>query len=169
MCRRIELASDGQSGLANRFPRQACHAPTKAPDTVDGSPEFVVSAIPISAGTPADAETQCPGQHRCFANRRTDGELIPAIRAHAEQFSGRPTATFVARTRVGGSGRLLNAVLVRYPDLLDTYSDSRWSVPSVGQLRRGVRRCEHVDASGSDFLLALAIAYEAMSFRAQVP
>src|SRR5262245_57483394 len=51
-----------------------------------------------------------------------DGELIPAIRAHAEQFSGRRTATFVG----GGRGSVdqaafFNAVLVRYPDLLDTY------------------------------------------------
>jgi 2-methylcitrate dehydratase len=45
-----------------------------------------------------------------------DGELIPAVRAHAEQFSGRPTATFVG----GGRGSVdqaafFNAVLVRYP------------------------------------------------------
>ncbi|WP_428341630.1 MmgE/PrpD family protein [Mycobacterium sp.] len=43
-----------------------------------------------------------------------DGEVIPAIRAHAEQFSGRPTATFVG----GGRGSVdqaafFNAVLVR--------------------------------------------------------
>jgi hypothetical protein len=51
-----------------------------------------------------------------------DGELTPAVRAHAEQFSGHPTATFVG----GGRGSVdqaafFNAVLVRYPDLLDTY------------------------------------------------
>src|ERR1700756_2183037 len=50
-----------------------------------------------------------------------DGEFIPAVRAHAEEFSGRHTATFVG----GGRGSVdqaafFNAVLVRYPDLLDT-------------------------------------------------
>jgi 2-methylcitrate dehydratase len=53
-----------------------------------------------------------------------DGELVPALRARAEQFSSPPTATFV----VGGGGQasvdqtaFFNAVLVRYADLLNTY------------------------------------------------
>jgi 2-methylcitrate dehydratase len=50
-----------------------------------------------------------------------DGELIPPIRAHAQQFSSQPTTTFIG----GGRGSVdqsafFNAVLVRYPDLLDT-------------------------------------------------
>src|SRR6201991_1544321 len=50
-----------------------------------------------------------------------DGELIPTIRAQTEQFSGAGTATLVGggRASVDQAG-FFNAVLVRYPDLLDT-------------------------------------------------
>ena len=70
-----------------------------------------------------------------------DGELIPAIRAHAEQFSGRPTATFVGGGRASvDQAAFFNAVLVRYPDLLDTYLTPGGLCHPGGQLRRGARR-----------------------------
>jgi 2-methylcitrate dehydratase len=100
-----------------------------------------------------------------------DGELIPAIRAHAEQFSGRPTATFVG----GGSASVdqaafFNAVLVRYPDLLDTYLTPGGLCHPADNFGAIFAVAEHIDASGMDFLLALAIAYEVQCrFSKQVP
>ena len=100
-----------------------------------------------------------------------DGELIPAIRAHAEQFSSRPTATFVG----GGSASVdqaafFNAVLVRYPDLLDTYLTPGGLCHPADNFGAVFAVAEHVDASGADFLLALAVAYEIQCrFSATVP
>jgi 2-methylcitrate dehydratase len=100
-----------------------------------------------------------------------DGELIPSIRAHAEQFSGHRTATFVG----GGRGSVdqaafFNAVLVRYPDLLDTYLTPGGLCHPADNFGAVFAVAEHVDAHGSDFLLALAIAYEIQCrFSAQVP
>ena len=100
-----------------------------------------------------------------------DGELIPAIRAHAEQFSGRPTATFVGGGRASvDQAAFFNAVLVRYPDLLDTYLTPGGLCHPADNFGAVLAVAEHVDAGGTDFLLALAIAYEVQCrFSAQVP
>jgi len=51
-----------------------------------------------------------------------DGELIATIRQHTDQFGGAPTATLVGGGRASvDQAAFFNAVLVRYPDLLDTY------------------------------------------------
>jgi 2-methylcitrate dehydratase len=100
-----------------------------------------------------------------------DGELIPAIRAHAEQFSSRPTATFVGGGRASvDQAAFFNAVLVRYPDLLDTYLTPGGLCHPADNFGAIFAVAEHVDARGADFLLALAIAYEIQCrFSAQVP
>lgn len=100
-----------------------------------------------------------------------DGELIPAIRAHAEQFSSRPTATFVGGGRASvDQVAFFNAVLVRYPDLLDTYLTPGGLCHPADNFGAVFAVAEHVDARGADFLLALAIAYEIQCrFSAQVP
>jgi 2-methylcitrate dehydratase len=100
-----------------------------------------------------------------------DGELIPAIRAHAEQFSSRPTATFVGGGRASvDQAAFFNAVLVRYPDLLDTYLTPGGLCHPADNFGAVFAVAEHVDASGADFLLALAIAYELQCrFSATVP
>lgn len=100
-----------------------------------------------------------------------DGELIPAIRAHAEQFSGRPTATFVGGGRASvDQAAFFNAVLVRYPDLLDTYLTPGGLCHPADNFGGVFAVAEHVDARGADFLLALAIADEIQCrFSAQVP
>src|SRR6516165_9767032 len=100
-----------------------------------------------------------------------DGELIATIREHTDQFGGAPTATLVGGGRASvDQAAFFNAVLVRYPDLLDTYlavgglchpSDNFGAVLAVA---------EHVNASGAEFLLALAVAYEIQCrFSAEVP
>jgi len=100
-----------------------------------------------------------------------DGELVPAIREHAEQFSGRPTATLVGGGRASvDQAAFFNAVLVRYPDLLDTYLTPGGLCHPADNFGAILAVAEHVDASGADFLLALAVAYEVQCrFSAQVP
>jgi len=100
-----------------------------------------------------------------------DGELIPPIRAHAQQFSSQPTTTFIG----GGRGSVdqsafFNAVLVRYPDLLDTFLTPGGLCHPADNFGAVLAVAEHVEATGADFLLALAIAYEVQCrFSAAVP
>lgn len=100
-----------------------------------------------------------------------DGELIPDIREHAEQFSGRKTATFVGGGRASvDQAAFFNAVLVRYPDLLDTFLTPGGLCHPADNFGALFAVAEHVGASGSEFLLALAVAYEIQCrFSAQVP
>ncbi len=100
-----------------------------------------------------------------------DGELIATIREHTEQFSGRATATLVGGGRASvDQAAFFNAVLVRYPDLLDTYLTVGGLCHPADNFGALLAVAEHVDASGADFLLALAIAYEVQCrFSAQVP
>ena len=100
-----------------------------------------------------------------------DGELIGPIRAHAEQFSGGTTATFIGGGRASvDQAAFFNAVLVRYPDLLDTFLTPGGLCHPADNFGAIFAVAEHVDASGADFLLALALAYEIQCrFSAQVP
>ena len=100
-----------------------------------------------------------------------DGELIATIREHTDQFSGVPTATLVGggRASVDQAG-FFNSVLVRYPDLLDTYLTVGGLCHPADNFAAVLAVAEHVNASGADFLLALAVAYEIQCrFSAQVP
>jgi 2-methylcitrate dehydratase len=100
-----------------------------------------------------------------------DGELIGTLREHTEQFGGRPTATLVGGGRASvDQAAFFNAVLVRYPDLLDTYLTVGGLCHPADNFGAVLAVAEHVNASGADFLLALAIAYEIQCrFSAQVP
>jgi 2-methylcitrate dehydratase len=140
--------------------------------TADRLAEFVVGA----------AQSDLPAAARAMLRRNVldsvacavgalDGELIPTIRAHAEQFSGRPTATFVGGGRASvDQAAFFNAVLVRYPDLLDTYLTPGGLCHPADNFGAVFAVAEHVDAAGADFLLALAVAYEVQCrFSAEVP
>lgn len=100
-----------------------------------------------------------------------DGELIPPARAHAEEFSSRPTATFVGGGRASvDQAAFFNAVLVRYPDLLDTYLTPGGLCHPADNFGAMLAMAEYTGATGADFLLALAIAYEVQCrFSAAVP
>src|SRR5260370_5703600 len=59
-----------------------------------------------------------------------DGELIGPIRAHAEQFSGRPTATFIGGGRASvDQAPFFTPALVRHPRPLDPYPTPRRPFP----------------------------------------
>ena len=100
-----------------------------------------------------------------------DGEPIAGLRAHAEQFSGTPSATLVGGGRLSvDQATFFNTVLVRYPDLLDTFLTEGGLCHPADNFGAVLAVAEHADASGSDFLVALAVAYEIQCrFSAQVP
>jgi 2-methylcitrate dehydratase PrpD len=100
-----------------------------------------------------------------------DGELIATIREHSDQFSSVPTTTLVGGGRASvDQAAFFNAVLVRYPDLLDTYLTVGGLCHPADNFGAVLAVAEHVNASGADFLLALAVAYEVQCrFSAQVP
>ena len=100
-----------------------------------------------------------------------DGELIATIREHTDQFSGAHTATLVGGGRASvDQAAFFNAVLVRYPDLLDTYLTVGGLCHPADNFGAVLAVAEHVNASGANFLLALAVAYEIQCrFSAQVP
>ncbi|MCV7410218.1 MmgE/PrpD family protein [Mycobacterium florentinum] len=100
-----------------------------------------------------------------------DGELIATIRAHTEEFSGRASATLIGGGRASvDQAAFFNAVLVRYPDLLDTYLTVGGLCHPADNFGAVLAVAEHVNATGADFLLALAVAYEVQCrFSAQVP
>jgi 2-methylcitrate dehydratase len=139
---------------------------------VDDLGRFVVDAMP----------SDLAGRSRALLKRNVldsiacavgslDGELIPTIRAHTEQFSGVATATLVGGGRASvDQAAFFNAVLVRYPDLLDTYLTVGGLCHPADNFGAILAVAEHVNASGADFLLALAVAYEIQCrFSAQVP
>jgi 2-methylcitrate dehydratase len=142
------------------------------PTTVDQLAEFVVGAGQSDIGGKArELLKRNVLDSLACAIGALDGEMIPAIRAQAEEFSGRPTATFIG----GGRGSVdqaafFNAVLVRYPDLLDTYLTPGGLCHPADNFGAILAVAEHVGASGADFLLALAVAYEVQCrFSAEVP
>src|ERR1700742_2605598 len=100
-----------------------------------------------------------------------DGELIATIREHTAQFSSAASATLVGGGRASvDQTAFFNAVLVRYPDLLDTYLTVGGLCHPADNFGAVLAVAEHVGASGADFLLALAVAYEVQCrFSAQVP
>nr|WP_293344791.1 MmgE/PrpD family protein [Mycobacterium sp.] len=100
-----------------------------------------------------------------------DGELVATIRAQADQFSGVPTATLVGGGRASvDQAAFFNTVLVRYPDLLDTYLTVGGLCHPADNFGAILAVAEHVGAGGADFLLALAVAYEVQCrFSAAVP
>src|ERR1700741_2346213 len=139
---------------------------------VDDLAGFVVSAEPadLSRRPRALLKRNVLDSVACAVGS-LDGELIATIREHTVQFSGVPTATLVGGGRAsGGQGGVFNAVLVRYPDLLDTYLTVGGLCHPADNFGAVLAVAEHVNAGGADFLLALAVAYEIQCrFSAQVP
>lgn len=134
--------------------------------------DFVVGAEPADLAGRARAllKRNVLDSIACAAGS-LDGELIPTIRQQTDEFSGVPTATLVGGGRASvDQAAFFNAVLVRYPDLLDTYLTAGGLCHPADNFGAVLAVAEHTGAGGGDFLLALAIAYEVQCrFSAQVP
>jgi 2-methylcitrate dehydratase len=100
-----------------------------------------------------------------------DGEIIHTLRQEAEQVGAHPVATLIGGGRAGvEQATLINSVLVRYVDLLDTYLTPGGLCHPADNLGAVLAVAEHQRATGSEFLLALAVAYElGCRFSAGVP
>lgn len=139
---------------------------------VDELAEFVVGAGPADlAGRARESLKRNVLDSIACAVGSLDGELIPTIRDHTAQFGGSPTATLVGGGRASvDQAAFFNAVLVRYPDLLDTYLTVGGLCHPADNVGAVLAVAEHTGAGGADFLLALAVAYEIQCrFSAQVP
>lgn len=139
---------------------------------VDQLAGFVVGAAPADlTGRPRELLKRNVLDSIACAVGSLDGELIATIREHTAQFSGVPTATLVGGGRASvDQAAFFNAVLVRYPDLLDTYLTVGGLCHPADNFGAILAVAEHTGSSGADFLLALAVAYEVQCrFSAQVP
>src|SRR5581483_6957637 len=140
--------------------------------TIDELAEFVVRADKSDLGGPVvpTLKRNVLDSIAC-ALGALDGEAIPDVRAHAEQFSSHPTATFIGGGQASvDQAAFFNAVLVRYPDLLDTYLTPGGLCHPADNFGTVLAVAEHTGASGAEFLLALAVAYEIQCrFSAEVP
>ncbi len=139
---------------------------------VDDLAGFVVGAVPADlSGRPRALLKRNVLDSVACAVGSLDGELIATIREHTDQFSGVRTATLVGGGRASvDQAAFFNAVLVRYPDLLDTYLTVGGLCHPADNFGAILAVAEHVNAGGADFLLALAVAYEIQCrFSAQVP
>lgn len=139
---------------------------------VDDLGKFVVGAEPsdLAANSRALLKRNVLDSIACAVGS-LNGELIATIREHTQQFSGVPTATLVGGGRASvDQAAFFNAVLVRYPDLLDTYLTVGGLCHPADNFGAILAVAEHANASGAEFLLALAVAYEIQCrFSAQVP
>jgi 2-methylcitrate dehydratase len=100
-----------------------------------------------------------------------DGELVTVLREHAEDVGGKPVSTLIGGGRTSvDQAALINSVLVRYVDLLDTYLSPGGLCHPADNFGAILAVAEAHESSGRDFLLALALSYELQSrFSAEVP
>jgi 2-methylcitrate dehydratase len=100
-----------------------------------------------------------------------DGETVRAVRDQVMDSVGAPHASLIGGGRTSvDQAALFNSVAVRYVDLLDTYLTPGGLCHPADNLGAILAAAEDADASGSDFLVALAVAYEvACRFSAAVP
>lgn len=105
---------------------------------VDDLAEFVVGARPsdLSPRSRALLKRNVLDSVAC-AIGALGGELIGTIREHTEQFSGTTSATLVGGGRASvDQAAFFNTVLVRYPDLLDTYlTVGAFAIPPTTSVR----------------------------------
>jgi 2-methylcitrate dehydratase len=139
---------------------------------VDELADFVVGARPADlTGPPRALLKRNVLDSLACAVGSLAGQLIGTVRDHAAQFGGAPTATLVGGGRASvDQAAFFNAVLVRYPDLLDTYLTVGGLCHPADNVGAVLAVAEHTGASGAEFLLALAVAYEIQCrFSAEVP
>jgi 2-methylcitrate dehydratase len=100
-----------------------------------------------------------------------DGETVRAVRDQVLASGGAPRASLIGGGRTSvDQAALFNSVAVRYVDLLDTYLTPGGLCHPADNFGAILAAAEDADASGSEFLVALAVAYEvACRFSAAVP
>jgi 2-methylcitrate dehydratase len=98
-----------------------------------------------------------------------DGEIVGVLREEIDAVGARPVATLIGGGKASvEQATLLNSVLVRYVDLLDTYLTPGGLCHPADNFAAVLAVAEQQQASGADFLLALAYELGAR-FSDQVP
>src|ERR1700736_4400177 len=100
-----------------------------------------------------------------------DGETVRLVRDQVESVGGLPQASLIGGGRSSvDQAALFNSVAVRYVDLLDTYLAAGGLCHPADNFGAMLAVAESEGATGADFLLALAVAYEVQCrFSASVP
>lgn len=87
---------------------------------------------------------------------------VAAVRAQIKEFGGNPLCTLI-----GGDGKtapdraaFFNGALVRYLDFMDSYLAKGETCHPSDNFAPVLAAAEYADASGADFLTALAVAYQ---------
>jgi 2-methylcitrate dehydratase len=139
---------------------------------VDDLGEFVVAAdtvyLPDGAGTLMRRNVL--DSIGC-AIAALDGETVQAVREQVESVGGTPRATLIGGGRSSvDQAALFNSVAVRYVDLLDTYLTPGGLCHPADNFGALLSVAESAGATGDEFVLALAVAYEVQCrFSAAVP
>lgn len=137
---------------------------------VDELAEFVLAARYTDIADPTALRRNVLDSVAC-AVAALDGEAVRAVRDQIDAVGGTPRASLIG----GGAtsvdqAALFNSVAVRYLDLLDTYLTPGGLCHPADNFGAILAVAESVRASGADFLLALAVAYEVQGrFSASVP
>jgi 2-methylcitrate dehydratase len=140
--------------------------------TVDALADYVVAAEP--AHLPDDSlmllRRNVLDSVGC-AIAALDGETVRLVRDQVESVGGLPQASLIGGGRSSvDQAALFNSVAVRYVDLLDTYLTAGGLCHPADNFGAMLAVSESAGASGAEFLLGLAVAYEVQSrFSASVP
>lgn len=90
-----------------------------------------------------------------------DGEPIRHIREHLEDFGGKPLATLIGGGKTAPDrAAFYNGALVRYLDFMDSYLAKGETCHQSDNVGAVLAAAEYANASGKDFLSALAVAYQ---------
>jgi 2-methylcitrate dehydratase len=100
-----------------------------------------------------------------------DGQTVRVVRDQVESVGGLPRASLIGGGRSSvDQTALFNSAAVRYVDLLDTYLTPGGLCHPADNIGAMLAVAESAGASGAEFLLGLAVAYEVQCrFSASVP
>ena len=90
-----------------------------------------------------------------------DGEPIHMIREQLDDFGGRPLSTLIGGGKTAPDrAAFYNGALVRYLDFMDSYLAKGETCHQSDNLGAVLAAAEYGDASGEEFLTAMAVAYQ---------
>jgi 2-methylcitrate dehydratase len=93
-----------------------------------------------------------------------DGEPIGYIRAHLDDFGGKPLATLIGGGKTSPDrAAFYNGALVRYLDFMDSYLAKGETCHPSDNLGAVLAAAEYADQDGETFLSAMAVAYQVQS------
>jgi 2-methylcitrate dehydratase len=140
----VEILKDTEVRRLGRFVASA-DAVTMTPEARDELCKRVLDSIGVAIGA-------------------LDGEPIGYIRAHLDDFGGKPLATLIGGGKTSPDrAAFYNGALVRYLDFMDSYLAKGETCHPSDNLGAVLAAAEYADQDGETFLTALAVAYQVQS------